>query len=306
MAKARAIVKRLKAVRNIRKITRTMELIATARFKRAIDRATGAEAYTQKITELVQDLSAAMLDLSHPLLESREKIENGLVLVISTNRGWCGGYNANVLRTANQRYEQLREHLQLRLEVSGKRGVSFFRHRRVVPDEVFTHFGDRPRFDEVEVIADRYLDWYTSGRIDRFDVAYTRFLSAGRQVPAVETLLPLGAAGSDGVGRANGSTRSGGASGKGAPPGAAIQYEFLPDPADILAELLPISFKVRLFKCFLDAAVSEQIARMVAMKGATENADTIIRTLTMQYNRARQAQITKEISEIIGGAEALK
>jgi F-type H+-transporting ATPase subunit gamma len=252
MANTRAIVKRRKAIRNIRKITRTMELIATARFKRAMDRATQAEAYTRKIAELVTDLSRSGLEIAHPLFEVREETKHGLLLALCSNRGLCGGYNANLLRAAARRLDRLKETIaSARLEVSGKRGLAYFRFRGVKPDEVFTHFEDRPSFDEVEVLADRYLEWYVSGRIDRIDVAYTRFISTSRQEVNVETLL-------------------------------------------------------RLFKCFLDAAVSEQISRMVAMKGATENADEIIRQLSMRYNRARQAQITKEISEIIGGAESLK
>src|SRR5262249_41572098 len=160
-------------------------------------------------------------------------------------------------------------------------------------------FEDKVRFNEVNVLADRYIHWYVSEKIDRLDVAYTKFYSASRQAATVETLLPLrGLSPSD--------------AGKGQPPEWAkqlaaaqpIQSDFLAHAGGILAELLPMSFKVRLFKCFLDAAVSEQIARMVAMKGASENAGNMIRSLTMLYNRARQAQITKEIAEIVGGAEA--
>jgi F-type H+-transporting ATPase subunit gamma len=299
MANTRAIVKRRKAIRNIRKITRTMELIATARFKRAMDRATQAEAYTRKIAELVTDLSQSGLEIAHPLLAVREETKHGLLLAICSNRGLCGGYNANLLRAAARRLGHLKEAIaSMRLEVSGKRGLAYFRFRGVKPDEVFTHFEDRPSFDEVEVLADRYLEWYVSGRVDRIDVAYTRFISTSRQEVNIETLLPL--KGADGA-ASDSHEGSGGTSA--APP---TQYEFLPDAAGILEEILPVSFKVRLFKCFLDAAVSEQISRMVAMKGATENADEIIRQLSMKYNRARQAQITKEISEIIGGAESLK
>jgi len=303
MAKARAIIRRRKTIQNIRKITRTMELISTARFKRALGRATQAEAYTRKISELVRDLSASALDVAHPLLQAREQPRSGLLLVICANRGLCGGYNANVLHTANARRQELKASLgELRLEVAGKRGISFFRYRRVRPDEAFTHFEDRPRFEETELLADRYMESFIAGQLDRLDVAYMRFLSASKQTPVVETLLPLGSleAATAGLAVRHAPARPA------EPARGAVQYEFLPDAADILAEVLPISFKVRLFKCFLDAAVSEQIARMVAMKGATENAGTMIRDLTMQYNRARQAQITKELAEIMGGAEALK
>jgi F-type H+-transporting ATPase subunit gamma len=291
MANTRALVKRRKAVRNIRKITRTMELIATARFKRAMDRASEAEAYTRKIAELAADLSASATDVTHPLLQKREEVKNSLLLVLCSNRGLCGGYNAAILREANGRIRQLnREGVTLHLELSGKRAINYFRYQGIRPEHAFTHFEDRPAFDDVEKLADRYIKGFIDGRLDRIEVAYMKFLSASSQKAVVETLLPLA--------RAEEGTR--------AQPAQRIEYEFLPNAEDILQELLPVSFKVRLFKCFLDAAVSEQIARRVTMTQATENADDMIKSLTRKYNRARQAQITKEIAEVIGGAEALK
>jgi F-type H+-transporting ATPase subunit gamma len=289
MANTRALVRRRKAVRNIKKITRTMELIATARFKKAMDRATEAEAYTRKIAELAADLSASAGDVQHPLLEKREEVKASVLLVLCSNRGLCGGYNAAILREANARVRQLnRENVALRLELSGKRAINFFRYQGLRPEHSYTHFEDKPAFDDVEPIADRYLQAFMSGAVDRVEVAYMKFLSASQQTPVVEALLPL--------------TQAPGAGVKGPRP---VEYEFLPGADDILQELLPVSFKVRLFKCFLDAAVSEQIARRVTMKQATENADDMIKSLTRLYNRARQAQITKEIAEVIGGAEAL-
>jgi F-type H+-transporting ATPase subunit gamma len=291
MAKTRAIVKRRKAIRNIRKITRTMELIATARFKKALDRAVEAEAYTRKIAELAADLSATATNVTHPLLQKRESVRNSLLLVTCSNRGYCGGYNASILREAMGRIRQLRgENVTLHLELSGKRAISYFRFQGIPAEKTFTHFEDKPRFAEVEELANRYIAGYVSGELDRVEVCYMKFLNAARQTPVVEALLPLATPGGEGV----------------APPAAKVEYEFLPNARDILEELLPVSFKVRLFKCFLDAAVSEQIARRVAMKAATENAADMIKALTRQYNRARQAQITKEIAEVIGGAEALK
>jgi F-type H+-transporting ATPase subunit gamma len=292
MATTRMLVNRRKAVRNIKKITRTMELIATARFKKALDRATEAEAYTRKITEMAADLSASATDVSHPLLQKRDEVRNTLLLVIGSNRGLCGGYNAGILREANQRLGQIRsENTNLHLELSGKRPITFFRYQGIKPERSYTQFEDKPRFDEVEEIANRYIDGFISGKYDRVEVAYMKFLNAARQIPVVETLLPL----SQSASRGERSQEE-----------RPVEYEFLPSAAEILQELLPESFKVRLFKCFLDAAVSEQIARRVTMKQATENADEMIKMLTRQYNRARQAQITKEIAEVIGGAAALE
>ena len=296
MAKARAIVKRLKAVKNIRKITRTMELIATARFKKAMDRATEAAAYTRKISEIVADLSSANLSFTHPLLQKRESQQNCALLVLTSNRGLCGGYNSGVLRQATGRIAQAQQADQnLTLEVSGKRGLGFLKFKGHTADEQFTHFEEKPTFDEVDVLASRYIDAYEANKLDRLDVVYTRFLSASRQTAVTETLLPIGEMETEGD-----------ASSESEQSSTRVDYEFLPSAEGILRELVPASFKARLFKCFLDAAVSEQISRMVAMKGATENAGEMIDTLSMQYNRARQTQITSELSEIIGGVAALE
>jgi F-type H+-transporting ATPase subunit gamma len=296
MAKLRVLVQRRKAVRNIRKITRTMELIATARFKKALDRATMAEAYTRKIAEIAADLTKNAGDVSHPLLVVRP-VRRSLLLVITSNRGLCGGYNGGILREATVRIRQFKgENLPYDLELSGARAIAFFRYQGVRGSQTYTQFEDKPTYAEVETLANRYIQLYTSGQIDRLDVSYMKFLNAARQVPVVETLLPLGSV-------TEITSKRGG---QDVPADKAVDYEFLPSAADILEEIVPAAFKARLFKCFLDAAVSEQIARRVAMKAATENAGDLIKNLSQQYNRARQANITKEISELIAGAEALK
>ncbi|WP_425614334.1 ATP synthase F1 subunit gamma [Anatilimnocola sp. NA78] len=295
MAKARALDKRRKSIRNIRKITRTMELIATARFKKAMDRATAATAYTKKITEVVAGLAKAGLKVSHPLLESHPETKNATLLVLTANRGLCGGYNGSVLRAGLARLEELKRTVpSVRVEVSGKRGLAAFKFRKLAVDEGYTKFEDQPKFEDVEAIANRFLEMYITGQIDRLDVAYVKFISASRQTAVVETLLPL-----DSIGGADS------AGGKAAEAGDTM-YEFMPSAESILEEVVPASFRAKLFKCFLDAAVSEQIARMVAMKSATENASEMIKSLSTTYNRARQSQITGEIMEIIGGVEALK
>jgi F-type H+-transporting ATPase subunit gamma len=186
-----------------------------------------------------------------------------------------------------------------RLEIAGKRGISAFKFRGIRPDVPFTHFEDRPAFDEVDVIATRYLEEYITGRLDRLDVAYTKFVSVARQHVVIETLLPLSAIGAE---PSAGAVQT-------QPPaevgGRRAIYEFWPSPESILEEVVPTSFKIKLFKCFLDSAVSEQIARMIAMKSATENAGDLIHRLSRQYNRARQGRITSELMDVIGGVEAL-
>jgi F-type H+-transporting ATPase subunit gamma len=293
----RTLVNRRKAVRNIARITRTMELIAAGRFKKALVRATEAEAFTRKISELAADLGASASDVTHPLLEKREHIKTSLLLVISSTRGLCGGYNAANLREAMGRLRVYNtEGVTPKLELSGKRSINWFRYQRVPAERTYTQFEDKPQFEEVQEIAERYMKMYVAREVDRVEVAYMRFFSASRQSPVVETLLPLTGAAVE--------TRRGTPAAE--RPAKPVEYEFLPSARDILEELLPVSFKVRLFKCFLDAAVSEQIARRVAMKAATDNAEDMIKGITRQYNRTRQAHITKEIAEIIGGAEALK
>ncbi len=233
-------------------------------------------------------------------MQPHDPVRSATLLVLTSNRGLCGGYNAAVFRLAAGRWNAMAEEMpEPRLEVSGKRGISAFRFRGVQPKQSFTHFNDKPAFAEVEVLANRYLDEYLAGRLDRLEIAYTRFENLSRQVAVVETLLPLGALGpeEDEAGPER--------DGPFAASPSAVSYEFFPSPEAILEEVVPTSFKVKLFKCFLDAAVSEQIARMTAMKAATENAEAMIEMLTMTYNRARQGQITSELLEVVGGAEAL-
>jgi F-type H+-transporting ATPase subunit gamma len=308
MAKARALDKRRKSIRNIRKITRTMELIATARFKKAMDRAHAATAYTKRITQLVADLANSGMEVSHPLLKGREKTERGILLVLTANRGLCGGYNSNVVRLGVARWAELTATIpHMQLEVSGKRGLSAFRFRGFTPNEKYTHFEDKVTFEQVNVLANRYLDAYAAGTLDRLDVAYMQFHSVSKQTAVVETLLPLASLVDSDAGSAKPATKD---AHDHAPADAKShlqkQYEFLPSAASILEEVVPTSFKVKLFKCFLDSAVSEQVARMIAMKAATENADDMIKKFSRDYNRARQSQITGEIMEVLGGVEALK
>ena len=297
MANIRQLDKRRKSVRNIRKITRTMELIATARFKKAMVRASAATDYTKRITQIVQDLANSGTSVSHPLLQAHDVIKAVDILVLTANRGLCGGYNGSVVRVASQRRSEILEQANAgQTSVSGKRGITAFRFAGVPIEKSYTQFDDQPSFEEVAKIADELIYRYVSGQVDRVDVAYTKFVSSSKQLPVVETLLPF-----SGFEVGSKQTPVGGSE----PGTIRDDYEFLPNASAILQEVVPASFRARLFKCFLDAAVSEQIARMVAMKSATENAGDIIKSLSRTYNRARQSKITQEIMEIIGGVEAL-
>jgi F-type H+-transporting ATPase subunit gamma len=293
MANARALDKRRKSIRNIRKITRTMELIATARYKKAMDRAAAVTAYTNQITKVVSRLVAAGTDVQHPLLEVREQPSTARLLLLASNRGLCGGYNAAVLRAVMPQVAELRRSVpRLIVDASGKRGINGLKYRGVDTERQFLQFEDQPSYNEIEKIAEEYLRQYAVGEIDRLDVVYTKFISTSRQIAVVETLLPLGSLQSASEEPAT-------------PDTIRSEFEFLPSAESILEEIVPTSFKAKLFKCFLDAAVSEQVARMIAMKGATESAGDMIKLLSRTYNRARQSQITGEIMEIIGGVEAI-
>lgn len=307
MAKARQIVKRRKAVTNIRKITRTMQLIATARYQQAYNRATATKPYTRKITQLVEELSAAAAgQVDHPLMRSNPAPEKDALIVITSNRGLCGGYNTGILAAA-LRHVRASTERPLETTVVGKKGINYFKFLRQQMHRTITNIDDKPRFDQVEPLAVDYMRRFESGELGTVTVAYMRFISTGKQATELMRLLPLAAGPGEGIApaapHAPGSTRAGAASAAG---GTTVQYEFSPPPDQLLKALLPQTVKVRLYQCFTDAAVSEQVARMVAMKAATDAAGDMIRMLSRSFNRARQTQITMELLDIVGGAEVLK
>jgi F-type H+-transporting ATPase subunit gamma len=299
MAKARAIVKRRKAVRNIKKITKTMQMIATAKFQKALKRAVGTKPYTLKVRELVGELAATLGDqVQHPLLRSPEQAQSKhiAVLVITSDRGLAGAYNGTILRAANVfiKAEEAKG-TKIDLYVSGKKGVGFFNFQKRPITKRFDQFADQPKFVEVDRVAEDFMQQFIDGKVDEVRVVYMNFVSASTQKAEVMQLLPLSAIGEKKDDKAA--------------PGklkSETVYEFSPDPKTLLDELLPLKVKTALFQAFLDATTSENVARMVAMKSATDNADKMVKALTMQYNRARQSQITTELSEIMGGVEAMK
>lgn len=296
MANRRVLIKRRKAARNIRKITRTMQLIATARFQAAFNRATATKPYSQKLAELAADLSrAAGEEVSHPLLATHDEVPRAALVVLTSDRGLAGGYNAGVLRAALAHLDEQKERgIETDVHMVGKKGIGFFRFLRRPIVEQTTGVSDKPRFDQVEPIANALMARFLAGEIASAHVASMQFHSAGVQRPGVVQLLPLAERAPEppaGTGPVT--------------PGRQIEYEYSPGPAELLDELLPATVRVRLFQAFTDAAVSEQVARMVAMKAATDAAGDMIKTLTRQYNRARQTQITMELLDIVGGANAL-
>ncbi len=291
MAKARAIVKRRKAVTNIKKITQTMQLIATARYQKCLRRATAGQPYTQAIGEMVQTLSQAGT-VEHALLKPNEGVDSSVLLVITSNRGLCGAYNAAVLRRAlEHRQASVDEGLAPELELVGKKGINYFRFLRIDVARKVTDVEDRIAYARVAEMADRFMELYARGAIARVDVAYTRYCSTSVQRPEIVRLLPIEPPATS---EAEEGSRT-----------ASADFEFSPPPAELLARLIPETVKVRLYQYFNDSIVSEQVARMVAMKSATDSARDMIKYLSQRYNRARQTQITMDLLDIVGGAEAI-
>lgn len=321
MAKARAIVKRRKAVRNIRKITKTMQMISTAKFQKSLRRAVGTKPYTLKVRELVGELAATVGNVQHPLLRNpseEDRTGRVAVIVIASNRGLAGAYNGNVLRRSAALIRELEEAGNtIELYVAGKKGATYYNYRKRPIAGRNDKLVDAPRFVDVERVADQIIDRFTTAdperRVDRVYVVYMNFISAGVQKTEAMQLLPLASI-KETVAEAGSQPAGGAAARQGAPaahagPGqlvAEVTYDFSPNPQVLFDELLPLTVKAALFQAFLDAVTSENVARMVAMKSATDNADKIVKSLTMQYNRARQSQITTELSEIMGGVEAMK
>jgi len=290
MAQIRELKKRMVAVRTIQRITKTMQMIATAKFTAALSRAKATRPYTDRIRGLVGEVAAAAGDdFSHPLMSAPAiPAKRELVLVITSDRGLCGAYNGNVLRKGNQVVKALKAGgKEVHLETAGKKAVAYFRFAKIDIAERHT-FGDKPQFAQVEALAKRLMADFSAGKFDAVHIVYMRFVSNARQVPEAMQLLPLAAP-----------AASGGA-------GASSNYEFSPSGAAILSDLLPKSVVVSLFQAFNDAAVSEHVMRMVSMKAATDNAAGLVRTIRRNYNRARQARITTELTEIVAGAAALE
>ena len=296
MAKAKAIIKRRKAVLNTRKITRTMELVSTAKFKQSFNRVTNAQPYRDTLQDMMADVAAAGAEVELPLLARRDPARHVTVLLLTSNRGLCGSFNGHLSRKAIAVVEEHRANgATTSLHAVGKKGISFLRFQRVERSADYTHFGDKPRYEDVETLANQFIDAYAKAQTDRVIVVYQRYFSAGVQRPWADVLLPITAR------EEQGATAAAGASVQ----RARSDYVYSPSAEELLRDLLPAYFKTTLYHVFLENVVGEHRARMVAMKNATDNAEEMSRILTRKYNRARQSQITSEISEIISGAAAV-
>jgi len=288
---------RIRSMQATKKITRAMELIAASRIVKAQQRVQAAVPYSEQITEVVKDLAAAGGSSDSPLLSGRGEIKTTCYVVVTADRGLCGGYNAGVQRAAEGEVKaDVLAGKGYAIIPVGKKAESYFRFRGYTLGQGFAGFSDSPSYEDAKAIGQHVIDLYASGEVDRVELVYTRFISAGSQEVVLRPLVPLSGdvvEGGDGKAGSDGSVGSGG------------DYEFEPDPGTILETLLPRYVEARVYAALLNAAASEHAFRQRAMKSATDNADELIKNLSITMNRARQDSITTEIMEIVSGAEAL-
>ncbi|MPZ74100.1 MAG: F0F1 ATP synthase subunit gamma [Nitriliruptorales bacterium] len=284
----RVLRRRIRSVKSTQKITKAMELIAASRINRARRAVEAARPYAVLITEAISSLAVASEVGEHPLIAPHESVRRVGIIVVTSDRGLAGAYNTNVLRRAERLAKEEREAgREVVIYSLGRKAETYFRYRQQAPAASWTGIADQPRFASACEVGDTVMEAYTGSEVDRVWLVYTDFKSAMTQVTAVAQVLPVQPQQFEG--------------GTAYPP----QFMFEPGPDDILAELIPRYVQHRIFAGLLEGAASEHASRQRAMKAASDNAGDIIEDLTREANRARQAAITTEISEIVGGAEAL-
>lgn len=290
------IKKRIVSVTNTRKITKTMEMISTAKSKKAQDRVKASQPYNRKIKEIINNLTQLEDNPDSPLLQKRENPQNVVIFIMVSNRGLCGAYNANVLKLGRQKYLELKKAgRNVQVDVVGKKGISFYNFINVPIERSYSDIDDKVTFERFEEIPDRFLRMYSNKEIDECYIVFTKYISSAKQEATVEKLLPFQ------IEEEEESTIPG----KSEERSYQTNYIYEPEAKEILDSILPYAFKMNFFQYLLEAITSEHIARRIAMKSATDSATDMIKDLTQTYNRARQAKITQEIAEIVGGASAL-
>ena len=294
-AQLRAVRARIRAVKSIAKITRAQELIASSRIIRAQQRTRAAEPYARELTTAVEAVVSRSSSISHPMVTEPESFTSAGVLILTSDSGFCGAFNANVLRESARLRERNDENgVRTTTYVAGNKGIAWHRFREIPVEQAWSGFSAQPTYADAEKVAATLLDAFTgeggATKVDEIYLVSTEFVSMLTQKPSVRRLLPLE------IEEKPESER---------PAGALPSYEFEPSTDDVLDALLPQYVASRVYYAMLEAAASELAARRRAMKAATDNANELIDRLTREANNARQAEITQEISEIVGGANAL-
>ena len=294
----RVLRRRIKSIQSTKKITRAMELIAASRIVKAQQRVAAARPYSEQVTAVMGNLAAGGAGLDHPLLQERDPVRKVGFIVISADRGLAGAYNSTVIRTGERALlAHQAEGRDYELTLSGRKAEGYFRYREYRIGDSFSGYAEVPAYEDARKVAQAAMARYERGSgeeggTDQVELIYTRFLSMGTQKVVNVRLLPL--------------EREAIKDAAGAGDGPQAAYEFEPEPGQILERLLPRYVEGRVFAAMLDAAASEQAARQRAMKAATDNAEDLIKSLATVANKVRQAGITTEIMEIVGGAEALR
>lgn len=286
MQKARDIKRRIGSIENTRKITRTMEMVATSKLRRAQQRVIESRPYSQKLREAIARLVTPELAELQPLLRQPERTRRAAVVLLGTNRGLCGAFNANLIRTTQQLKSRLEEEgVEVEFHVYGRKGISYFRFRDVEMAVTSTELTDRPTMAEARTVLGDLPERFVAGELDAAQIVFAEFRNMVSTPPRVRQVLPVQ------VSEERAARRP---------------FFILKPPAkQILDRLLPLYVRNSAYSALLETAAAEQAARRTAMKNATDNAEEFLTTLTRSYNRARQAEITQQLAEIIGGAEAL-
>lgn len=289
MASPREIKKRISSVKNTRKITRTMEMVSTAKSKKASDRVNASQPYANKVQELMSSLASLAKVVESPYLRKPEKVRRVAIFAITANRGLCGGYNGNINRKTLARIREWKEKgAEVELHMVGKKGMNYFRYLKIPVEGSYTNIDDKAGYKEAQEFATLFMNKFAKEEVDVVEIISTVYKSSANQVPELTPVLPI------------------------SPPVVAtseptvnetVIYE--PNPQTILENLLPMVVKIAFQRAILEAVCSEHIARRIAMKSATDAAGDMIKALTRGYNRVRQAKITQEISEIVGGASSI-
>lgn len=285
MEKSRDIRNRIKSVTGTRKITKAMEMIASSKIRKAQSRIFEARAFIEKIEEVITDIAFYSGLISDPLLAPHKDEKVVLVVGLTADRGLCGGYNANIIRLLENNIKGLKSQgYEVKLDIIGTRGRNYFRYTGFPVSNIYENLSDYPKFLDAREISKDIISRYISGEVDKVLICYTRFKNAAEQIPSTRQILPIQIA-----------------------PGKIGEQEFMfdPSPQEILGSLLPQYIYTTIYGVLLEATASETGARMTAMKSASDNAEDMIKDLVKLYHRARQQQITMEITEIVSGAQAL-
>jgi F-type H+-transporting ATPase subunit gamma len=294
MAGMKEIRGKIKSVQNTRKITKAMEMVAASKMRRAQERMRAARPYADKVRDIAAHMSRANPEYRHPFMVSNEGAKSAGIILVTTDKGLCGGMNTNVLRASMQKFKELEgQGKTIEATAIGTKGLGFLNRLRAKVVSNVVHLGDTPHLEKLIGAVKVQLDLYSEGKISAVYLAYTRFVNTMKQEPVIEQLLPLSAEQFERT-EDDGTT-----------PSTQWDYIYEPDAQAVVDELLVRYVEALVYQAVAENMASEQSARMVAMKAASDNAKTVINELQLVYNKSRQAAITKELSEIVGGAAAV-